>query len=89
MKQYSEIGSKCALLVVCLVLGVHSGASDVARHEWVFVDTTVAGYQDFVDDLVAGGHDGRQLEVVVLDARRDGIEQIAEALAGAALTPSI
>ena len=36
------------------------GADDATRHEWVFVDTTVAGYQDFVDDLLAGGIDGRR-----------------------------
>ena len=35
-----------------------------------------------MDDLLAGGNDDRQIELVLLDSRRDGIEQIAEALAG-------
>lgn len=58
------------------------GTNDATRHEWVFVDTTVVGYQDLVDDLLAGGDDGRQIELVLLDGRRDGLAQIAEALAG-------
>jgi hypothetical protein len=81
--------SKWAFVLVCLVLvlgvtlpGEASGASDDTRHEWVFVDTTVAGYQDLVDDVLAGGDDGRHIELVLLDRRRDGLEQIAEALAG-------
>ncbi len=57
-------------------------AGDATRHEWVFVDTTVAGYQDLVDDLSAGANDGRRIEVVLIDSRRDGVEQMAAALAG-------
>ncbi len=87
---YPKNDSRWACLPVCLalVLGVSlpGRTSDATRHEWVFVDTTVAGYQDFVDDLLAGGPGGnddrRQIELVLLDSRRDGIEQIAEALAG-------
>ncbi len=44
--------------------------------EVVFVDPTVPDYQS----LVAGM--GPNVEVVVLDASRDGVEQIAESLAG-------
>ena len=42
-----------------------------------------------VDDLLAGGHDGRRLELVLLDRRRDGIEQIAEALASQSAADAI
>ena len=42
----------------------------------VFVDPTVPDYQT----LVAGM--GPNVDVVVLDASRDGVEQIAESLAG-------
>ena len=74
----------CLGLVLGVTLpGEASGASEdtATRHEWVFVDTTVAGYQDLVDDVLAGGDDGRQIELVLLDRRRDGLEQIAEAKA--------
>ena len=88
--------SKWALVLVCLALvlggtlpGEASGASDDTRHEWVFVDTTVAGYQDLVDDALASGDDGRQIELVLLDGRRDGLAQIAEALAGRSGTDAI
>ena len=88
--------SKWALVLVCLALvlgvtlpGEASGASADTRHEWVFVDTTVAGYQDLVDDVLAGGDDGRQIELVLLDGRRDGLEQIAQALAGRSGTDAI
>jgi hypothetical protein len=60
--------------------GAAGGAN---RHEWVFIDTTVGGYQDFVDDLLAGGSGDRRIEVVLIDSRRDGVEQITAALAGA------
>ncbi|MFQ6023537.1 MAG: DUF4347 domain-containing protein, partial [Acidiferrobacterales bacterium] len=52
------------------------------RRELVFVDSTVPDYQQLVDDLLATGDDGRQFEVVVLDSDRDGVEQMAETLAG-------
>ena len=57
-------------------------ARDDIRREWVFVDTSVAGYRDLVADLAAGGHDGRRIEVVLLDSRRNGVTQMAAALAG-------
>ena len=56
-------------------------AADI-RHELVFVDSSVPDYQQLVDDLLATGDDARQFEVVVLESDRDGIEQMAETLAG-------
>jgi len=59
-----------------------AGTAGGVRHEWVFVDTSVADYRDLVADLAAGGHDGRRIEVVLIDSRRDGVVQMAAALAG-------
>jgi len=50
------------------------------RHEIAFVDTQVADYQQIVDDLTRQNTVERQIEVVLLDASRDGIEQIGETL---------
>ncbi len=63
----------------------NSTGADVAadmRRELVFVDTSVPDYQQLVDDLLATGDDARQFEVVVLDSDRDGVEQMADTLAG-------
>ncbi|MCZ6831907.1 MAG: DUF4347 domain-containing protein, partial [Gammaproteobacteria bacterium] len=52
------------------------------RRELVFVDPRTPDYQQLLDDMAANGDNGRTLEVIVLDADRDGIEQISEVLAG-------
>lgn len=57
-------------------------AQKAERHEIVFVDTGAENYQQLVDDLLRENEDGRQMEVILLDANRDGIAQINEALAG-------
>ncbi len=46
------------------------------RREIIFIDTTVEDYQTLITGLDPSA------EVVLLDTNRDGIEQIAEALAG-------
>jgi len=51
------------------------------RLELVFVDTGVEGYEALVDDLRSAPTDGRTLEVFLLDAERDGVEQISDILA--------
>jgi hypothetical protein len=65
-------------------LDADEASSDVAaeslRHELVFVDTGVEGYQQLVDDLRAASPEGRQLEVILLDSEQDGIEQISDFL---------
>src|SRR6185503_418733 len=53
-----------------------------ARHEVVFVDTRVDGYQQFLEDLLSQTSGERRIEARLLDAERDGIEQISQALAG-------
>ena len=47
--------------------------------ELVFINENIADYQQLIADL-QGGNDNRVIEVVVLDADRDGIEQVSEIL---------
>ena len=49
-------------------------------HELVFVNENIADYQQLIADL-QGGNDNRVIEVVILDADRDGIEQVSEIMA--------
>jgi hypothetical protein len=56
--------------------------AQLLRRELVVIDPAAADYQQLVDDLLANQDDTRQVDVVVLDAERDGIEQISELLAG-------
>ena len=53
-----------------------------ARHEVVFVDTRVDGYQQFLEDFLSQTSGEQRIEARLLDAERDGIEQISQALAG-------
>ena len=55
---------------------------DVARQEIVFVDTSTQNYEQLVADIRGRSGPGTQTEVVLLDAERNGIAQISEALAG-------
>ena len=50
------------------------------RHELAFVDTQVKDYQHLIDDLKSQSNERRQIEVVLLDAGRDGIQQITDVL---------
>ncbi|MEA3207025.1 MAG: hypothetical protein QOE70_82 [Chthoniobacter sp.] len=52
------------------------------RQEIVFIDTGVENYQELVKDLEQQRAAGRPVEVVLLDANRDGLTQISAALAG-------
>lgn len=56
-------------------------SEDIARLELVFVDSGVSDYQQLIDDLDAGNSTA-DLEIYLLDASRDGVEQISEILAG-------
>lgn len=53
----------------------------MARREIVIIDPHVSDYQVFIDDILANSEDLRQIEVFVLDADQDGIEQISAILA--------
>ncbi len=50
------------------------------RQELVFLDTSVADYEQLLDDLWAHHDPTRDIQVVLLSSQRDGIEQITEAL---------
>ena len=63
-----------------LANSVESGLVLAARHEVVFVDTRVDDWETLVGDIdTASGKN--TLDVVLIDARRDGIDQISTALA--------
>jgi VCBS repeat-containing protein len=51
------------------------------RHELVIVDANTPDYEKLVDDITKQGGADRSIEVVVLDAGRDGIAQITDILA--------
>lgn len=61
-----------------------SGTETVAqtRHEIAFVDVQVEDYQQIIDDLTRQNTDQRHIEVVLLDASCDGIDEIGEVLQG-------
>ncbi|MCL4798729.1 MAG: DUF4347 domain-containing protein, partial [Burkholderiales bacterium] len=65
---------------------VSSQPSDAAalvaeRREVVFVDARVADQATLLADLARGSSGARRVEIILLDAERDGIVQITEALA--------
>ncbi|MGI9538596.1 MAG: DUF4347 domain-containing protein, partial [Miltoncostaeaceae bacterium] len=62
--------------------GVASQQEVAKRHELVIVDAGVADADQLVADLLASAAAGEGLEVLLLDAGRDGITQITELLAG-------
>ncbi|HEY6508524.1 MAG TPA: DUF2341 domain-containing protein, partial [Vicinamibacterales bacterium] len=51
------------------------------RHELVFVDPATPDYEKLIADIRAQGGQ-REIEVVLLDAGKDGIRQISQTLAG-------
>ena len=51
------------------------------RHELVLVETDTPDYQKLVDDILKQAGDGRDIEVVLLDASKDGLKQITDILA--------
>jgi hypothetical protein len=55
-------------------------AAQTASHEIVFIDARTPHSAQLVEDIAR--QSGRQVEVVVLDAERNGLEQISETLAG-------
>ncbi len=60
-----------------------SNEAEHVRHELVVIDPRTSAYQQLLDDLAS--RDGaRHIEVVVLDAARDGVEQLTELLAARA-----
>ncbi|MEE8311753.1 MAG: DUF4347 domain-containing protein, partial [Candidatus Binatia bacterium] len=62
--------------------GVASQQEVAKRRELVIIDAGVADSDQLVEDLRASAALGAGIEVVQLDAERDGVTQIAEILAG-------
>lgn len=58
-----------------------SVAAETARVELVFVDTGADDYEQLVADLMNEADSSRDFEVFLLEADRDGIEQISEVMA--------
>jgi hypothetical protein len=54
--------------------------ADTRRHELVLVESNTPDYQKLIEDIVKQAGDGRSIEVVVLDASKDGIAQISDIL---------
>ena len=59
-----------------------ASAVEQQSHEIVFIDDGVDDYQQLVDDIYRQSDSGRNIEVVILDGGRDGIEQISAVLQG-------
>ncbi|MEX2138898.1 MAG: tandem-95 repeat protein [Pirellulales bacterium] len=51
------------------------------RLELVFIDPDIENYEQLLNDVLNASAEGRRLEVVMLDAARDGMTQIGQALA--------
>ncbi|MCP5030015.1 MAG: DUF4347 domain-containing protein, partial [Actinomycetia bacterium] len=62
--------------------GPDSPSIESPRHELVVVDTATPEYQQLVDDILAQSSDDRTIEVVLLDARQDGLDQLDQILSG-------
>ncbi|MFW5446606.1 MAG: DUF4347 domain-containing protein, partial [Methylophagaceae bacterium] len=59
-----------------------SDLADSIRQEIVFIDTDVDNYQQLLNDILLQDSDtDRNIEVILLDNQRDGLEQITAALA--------
>ena len=61
-------------------LQTETAALEEVSRELVFVDTDTPDYQQLVDDMLANSDASRNIEVVVLDQDKDGIEEISEFL---------
>ncbi|MDJ0785080.1 MAG: DUF4347 domain-containing protein, partial [Desulfosarcinaceae bacterium] len=56
-------------------------SSAVASREVVFVDTGIDDYARLVQDVLASADDTRNMDVILLNADGDGIDQVSQALA--------
>ncbi|MGB5440513.1 MAG: DUF4347 domain-containing protein, partial [Gammaproteobacteria bacterium] len=55
-------------------------ASEDVRHELVIVDPSIPDYETLLAEVRAVGGDDTRLDVVLIDPKRDGIEQITQLL---------
>jgi len=63
-----------------LLVAQSQAGAETARHEILFIDDSVTDYGQLVADARQNDDPGRELEVVILDGGRDGIEQVSEVL---------
>ena len=61
---------------------LQSVRSTASRTEIAIVDSAVAGYEQLIDDLIANGDEDREFVVFILDAEKDGVEQVGDILSG-------
>ena len=57
-----------------------AGVTQHDRHELVFVDTSLDGYQELLYELLQHQSDSDQFDVILLDSHQDGLEQISHTL---------
>jgi VCBS repeat-containing protein len=59
---------------------VQNNTQNNHRTELVILDSRVPNFQQLHNDIINAQQQGRDINVVILDAHRDGLEQISEAL---------
>ncbi|MCZ6774819.1 MAG: DUF4347 domain-containing protein, partial [Proteobacteria bacterium] len=78
-------GAVAPLSDPAVVADVHewnnTDAAVTQAHELIIIDAATPNYETLLNDLVTERGDGRTFEVVILDADRDGIQQISDLLA--------
>ena len=60
---------------------IAESTENLIRQELVFIDTDVENYQELLNDILNQSDEERNIEVILLDNQRDGIDQITETLA--------
>ncbi|MFW5451642.1 MAG: DUF4347 domain-containing protein, partial [Methylophagaceae bacterium] len=79
---YQDIDANTAQITTDDTDTITSDLTTAVRQELVFIDTDVENYQQLLNDILAQDTDtDRNIEVIVLDNQRNGIEQISESLA--------
>ena len=59
---------------------IHHNVQSDNRSELVIIDSRAPNFQQLHNDVIKAQQQGRDINVVILDAHRDGVEQISEAL---------
>ena len=59
---------------------IHNKVQSDSRSELVIIDSRAPNFQQLHNDVIKAQQQGRDINVVILDAHRDGIEQISDAL---------
>ena len=70
IQEYSERSS----------VAVHNAIEVSGRTELVIIDSRAPNFQQLHNDVIKAQQQGRDINVVILDAHRDGIQQISDAI---------